>query len=674
MGSAEDTAGGTLAMVTPGGADGHAAVFVELGPGAGGVGTVKAGGIGAEGNAGGALHLIGGAGGGTLFGVFVDGTHLVEDFLHAVHIRDLLARVGVTFLPQVGVAEVKGIHADLFSQFVHADFEGEFGFRSAVAAEGSAVAVVRADGMAFATDVVQLVAEAHILGAADGQKVAEFGVRAVVAQPVRLEADQLASLLVGRHGESRPEGRTLAGVILLLGVVEVQVHRTSGSEGGNAEVGFHGRAELVAEGAAGGVGDHNEGLAKFDAEAVSDHEAVQMDADRLAVDNQLALVVDVSEAYVGLDGQVRLTLRVVFLADNSVFRIVEGSFRILALDLVADVVVVRGAGMDFDGVRSQGVRGVHVFGQLFEVNLDFVGSSAGMLFSIGADDGEGVAILEDLGVIQDGTIPAVALVLVREGDEAVDAVLALDVLGGKDSEDAGHLESFGGIDALDVGVRNLGLHEGEVQGVLRHHMRIIVAVFGSTGNLGNGGAAGHTGTPDAAVNRLVPGDGVGAQIAAHNSGGVHDGINDRLVARAAAHVVVLLEPVTHFLAGRLRIFLQQSISGNDEAGGAETTLSGAMEDPGLLQGMQHLGRAHAFNGHDFREVRDTFHFRDTGADNLAVEKDGTGTAGSLAAANLHAGDVQLITDHINQSVVVIDKDAMLNAVHDESFRLHEVTP
>ena len=99
-----------------------------------------------------------------------------------------------------------------------------------------------------------------------------------------------------------------------------------------------------------------------------------------------------------------------------------------------------------------------------------------------------------------------------------------------------------------------------------------------------------------------------------------------------------------------------------------------MEDPGLLQGMQHLGRAHAFNGHDFREVRDTFHFRDTGADNLAVEKDGTGTAGSLAAANLHAGDVQLITDHINQSVVVIDKDAMLNAVHDESFRLHEVTP
>ena len=223
-------------------------------------------------------------------------------------------------------------------------------------------------------------------------------------------------------------------------------------------------------------------------------------------------------------------------------------------------------------------------------------------------------------------------------------------------------------------MRNLGLHEGEVQGVLRHHMRIIVAVFGSTGNLGNGGAAGHTGTPDAAVNRLVPGDGVGAQIAAHNSGGVHDGINDRLVARAAAHVVVLLEPVTHFLAGRLRIFLQQSISGNDEAGGAETTLSGAMEDPGLLQGMQHLGRAHAFNGHDFREVRDTFHFRDTGADNLAVEKDGTGTAGSLAAANLHAGDVQLITDHINQSVVVIDKDAMLNAVHDESFRLHEVTP
>jgi YedE family putative selenium metabolism protein len=87
--------------------------------------------------------------------------------------------------------------------------------------------------MAFTTDIVQLVAEAHILGAADGQKVAEFGVRAVVAQPVRLEADQLAGLLVGifcgtlffRQGYSlgRSTGQSrLAGLVfplLVLGLL-----------------------------------------------------------------------------------------------------------------------------------------------------------------------------------------------------------------------------------------------------------------------------------------------------------------------------------------------------------------------------------------------------------------------------------------------------------------------
>ena len=120
--------------------------------------------------------------------------------------------------------------------------------------------------------------------------------------------------------------------------------------------------------------------------------------------------------------------------------------------------------MDFDGVGSHRVRGVQVFGQQLEIEFDLVGGGAGVRFGVGAHDGEGVAVLEDFGIVQDGTIPAVTLVG-REGDEAGDAVLALDVLVGQHAVHAGHGFRFGGVDAFDVGVGNLGLSQRQMQRV-----------------------------------------------------------------------------------------------------------------------------------------------------------------------------------------------------------------
>ena len=59
----------------------------------------------------------------------------------------------------------------------------------------------------------------------------------------------------------------------------------------------------------------------------------------------------------------------------------------------------------------------------------------------------GVAVLEYLGIIKNRPFPAVALVG-GEGDQAGDAVFALDVLMGQHAIHAGHLFGFRGVDAL----------------------------------------------------------------------------------------------------------------------------------------------------------------------------------------------------------------------------------
>ena len=70
--------------------------------------------------------------------------------------------------------------------------------------------------------------------------------------------------------------------------------------------------------------------------------------------------------------------------------------------------------MDFDGVGGHGVEGAHVGGQLFDVNLDGLGSSARMLFGVSGDDGNGITELEDLVGAENRTLETIGLVVLRQ--------------------------------------------------------------------------------------------------------------------------------------------------------------------------------------------------------------------------------------------------------------------
>ena len=491
----------------------------------------------------------------------------------------------------------------------------------------------------------------------------------MVAGPVGLHGHDLAGLLVGSHAHLGPEGRTLTGVLLLLLVVVAQVAGTAGGQHGHADEGFHGGAELVAEGAAGGVLHHDQLFGEFHAQAGGDHQGMQVQADGLGVDHQLALFVQVAVAHVRFDVQVRLTLGVEAVFHHHVFGIVEEGLGVLALFDVGLIVDVGRAGMDLDGVGSHGFGRAHVFGQQFQVELDLVGGGAGMGFAVGADDGQGVTVLEHLGIVEDGTIPAVALV-VGKGDEAGDAVFALDVLVGQHADHAGHLFGFGGVDALDDGMGDLGLGQGQVQGVGRHVHGGVGAVFGQTGHLDQGAGTRQARTEGAAVSGQLVAQLFNVLVSAHDGGGVHDGVHQGLVTGAAANIVMFLEPVAHFFTAGGGIGVQQGLGGHDEAGRAEAALGRTVEHPGFLEGMQFGGGAHAFEGGDLGLIGHAAHLDDAGAGDLAVEDHGAGTTLALTATDLDAGDLQLVAQHVNEKSVGIHQDLTGNTIDHKHFRFH----
>ena len=340
--------------------------------------------------------------------------------------------------------------------------------------------MVGADGAAAAADAGDVVAGADVLRAAQGQQVAELGVRAVVDDLVAFHRQDLA-VFVGGHLDVDEERRAFAGVLHVLLVIVFQVNRALGGHAGHAEQGFHGRAELVAKGAAGRVLNQAQ-LVRLDAQAGGDHVQVQVQADALGVNGQAALLIEVGKAHVRFDGQVRLALEIETVLDH-IRRRFHDRLGVRALDDLLLEVDIGRAGVDFDGVVGHGRRGAHVGGQLFQFHFDLFGGGLGLLDGVGADDGNRVAILEDLRVAQNRAIPAITLVG-REGDQAGDAVLALDILVRDDFEDAGHLLGFGGVDRQDVGVRDLGLHQRQLQRAGGHLQAEVLAVVQRAGDFG----------------------------------------------------------------------------------------------------------------------------------------------------------------------------------------------
>ena len=370
----------------------------------------------------------------------------------------------------------------------------------------------------------------------------------------------------------------------------------------------------------------------------------------------------------GLTGAVALDLDLLLVGDGI-------PVEVRALDAVGFIEDVGSAGVDLNGVGSHGVERAHVGGQLFDLNLHGVGGGAGVSLGVGRDDGDGVTELEDLVGAEDRALKAVGLVVLGQHDQTVDLVGAAggeDVLVGDDLYDAGHLLGLGNVDVLDVRVGDLGLGQGKAQAA-GHLERVVSAeVPGARDFLGGGG-----------TNVLAALDGVAggledqvflAALAAQDGGGSHGGVDQGLVAGAAAEIALLVEPVANLFAGGIGIVLEQDLRADDEAGRAEAALGAAVGHPGNLQRV-HVGqRADAFDCGDFGIVGHSAHLEDAGLGDLAVHDDVACAAVALAAADLAAGQQQVLTQDSCQGLVLVQHEVSGHAVDDKRFLDHSVPP
>ena len=373
-----------------------------------------------------------------------------------------------------------------------------------------------------------------------------------------------------------------------------------------------------------------------------------MQADGLGVDVQFSGIIKKGESDIGLDRQVRLAAGVVVALDHHL-GLVEDGLGVLALGDLLDVIDVRRAGVDLDGVGLHRLGSAHVGGQNLEFDLDLLRGLAGVLLGIGADNGNGVTVLEHLGVAQDRPVPAIAQVG-GEGDQAGDAVLALDVLVGNHLEHAGHLLRLAGVDGEDVGMGDLGLNQGELQSVLRQLQSGIRTEVPGAGDLGGGARPRHAGAQHLAVLGQLEGQVLHADLTLEHPHRILHRVHQHLVTSAAAGVLVLLEPVADVVAGRIRVAVDEGLGGDDEARGTEAALGATVDHPSHLQGVQVLRGADALDGGDGRAVGHALHLGDTGADQLAVHDHVAGTALALTAADLGAGEAQTFADDIGEQI------------------------
>ena len=300
-------------------------------------------------------------------------------------------------------------------------------------------------------------------------------------------------------------------------------------------------------------------------------------------------------------------------------------------------------------------------------------AALGLLRGVGADNGDGVAVLKDLLIAQDGPVPAVAQVG-GEGDQPGDAVLALDVLVGHHLEDPLHLFRLGGVDGEDVGVGHVGLDQGQVERFAGQLQPQVGAVVQGPGDLGQGRRPGVGAAPDLAVFGQLVGQLAHGQFAAQNLGRVHDRVHQWTVTGAAAGVAVGLVPVADLLPGGGEVLVQEGLGGDDEAGGAEAALGRAVDHPGHLQGVEIVRGAHPLDGGDGGSFGQLGHLGHAGADQLAVQNNVATAALSFIATHLGPGETQLLAQNMGQGLVRGGHHGLFLAVDLQSFLNHVNSP
>ena len=128
-----------------------------------------------------------------------------------------------------------------------------------------------------------------------------------------------------------------------------------------------------------------------------------------------------------------------------------------------------------------------------------------------------------------------------------------------------------------------------------------------------------------------------------------DGVFDLLVAGAAAEVA--LDGFLDFLTGGSQIDVQQALGRDDHAGDAEAALNSASLGEAVLVDLHFLSR-NALDGEDLL----AFQFaqrRNASLGLLAIDQNGTGTAGTFTAAVLGCSQAQVVTEEGQKLLVVV---------------------
>src|SRR4029077_12912372 len=154
-------------------------------------------------------------------------------------------------------------------------------------------------------------------------------------------------------------------------------------------------------------------------------------------------------------------------------------------------------------------------------------------------------------------------------------------------------------------------------------------------------------------------------------GGRLDGLDDEVIARAAAEVPG--QHLADLLARRRGPLAEERGGAHDDPGGAVATLEPVLGPESLLDRMPAVGGGEALDGGDALAVG-LHRQHEAGAHRLPVEQDGARPAHPVLAAHVRAGEVEVFPQEIGQGRAHLHHALVLLAVHGDPDRARHRAP
>src|SRR5215472_120540 len=157
---------------------------------------------------------------------------------------------------------------------------------------------------------------------------------------------------------------------------------------------------------------------------------------------------------------------------------------------------------------------------------------------------------------------------------------------------------------------------------------------------------------------------VATSLGSQLGGGIEDGADDLVVAGAAAEVAG--EPVARLSLRRIQIAVEQRLGSDQQARRAEAALQRRMFQEFSLQRMQVVPARHALDRLNLVAFRlDRKH--QARADQAVVDRHAAGAAVARAAALLAAGQIELVTQDVEQRELRLTQKLRGLAVNDGRY-------